>query len=97
MGTLFTNGSLFDGHRHLGPGSVLVEDGRVVALGVEEAGGHEVVDLAGGLLSPGFVDAHVHPIQGGLERLRCDLSELSTREEYLDAIKAYADANPDLE
>jgi predicted amidohydrolase YtcJ len=97
VGTLFTNGSLFDGHRHLGPGSVLVEGGRVVALGVEDAGGHEVVDLAGGLLSPGFVDAHVHPIQGGLERLRCDLSELSTREEYLDAIKAYADANPDLE
>ena len=55
-----------------------------------------MVDLAGGLLSPGFVDAHVHPIQGGLERLRCDLSEHSTREEYLDAIAAYAAANPDV-
>ena len=52
---------------------------------------------AGGLVSPGFTDAHVHPIQGGLERLRCDLSEHETREEYLAAIKAYADANPDLE
>ena len=57
----------------------------------------EVVDLAGGLISPGFTDAHVHPIQGGLERLRCDLSELSTREEYLAAIRAYADAHPDRE
>ena len=37
----------------------------------------EVVDLAGGLLLPGFPDAHVHPVQGGLERLRCDLTELS--------------------
>ena len=35
-----------------------------------------------------------HPIQGGLERLRCDLSELSTREEYLAAITAYADRAP---
>ena len=26
---------------------------------------------------PGFTDAHVHPIQGGLERMRCDLSELA--------------------
>ena len=39
----------------------------------------------------------MHPIQGGLERLRCDLSEHSTREEYLAAIRAYADAHPELE
>ena len=53
-----------------------------------------VVDLAGGLLAPGFTDAHVHPIQGGLERLRCDLSEHATREEYLAAIRSYADGAP---
>ena len=57
----------------------------------------EVVDLAGGLLAPGFTDAHVHPIQGGLERLRCDLSEHATREDYLAAIAAYAAAHPDVE
>ncbi|GAA2116374.1 amidohydrolase [Nocardioides bigeumensis] len=101
MGTLFTNGAVFDGHRYLGARSVLVEDGRVTSV-VEEVAqqpsrDHDVVDLGGGLVSPSFTDAHVHPIQGGLERLRCDLSELSTREEYLAAIKAYADANPDLE
>ena len=55
-----------------------------------------VVDLAGGLVAPGFVDAHVHPIQGGLERIRCDLSELHTREEYLAAVRAYAAAHPEL-
>jgi predicted amidohydrolase YtcJ len=54
-----------------------------------------VVDLAGGLLAPGFTDAHVHPIQGGLERLRCDLSEHRTRDAYLTAIKEYADSHPD--
>jgi predicted amidohydrolase YtcJ len=97
MGTLFTNGAVFDGHRYLGAGSVLVEDGRISALGVDDPTGHDLVDLDGGLVSPGFTDAHVHPIQGGLERLRCDLSELSTREEYLAAIEAYADANPDQE
>ncbi len=56
-----------------------------------------VVDLAGGLLAPGFTDAHVHPIQGGLERLRCDLSEHETREEYLAAVRAYADSHPEVE
>lgn len=102
--TLFTNGSLFDGHRHLGRGSVFVEDGRIVSLIPDDAGAvsglppdTEIVNLEGWLLAPGFVDAHVHPIQGGLERLRCDLSGLATREEYLDAIAAYAAAHPDAE
>src|SRR5918998_5849781 len=99
---MFVNGSVFDGHRYLGQADVLVQDGRVLALVEEGRQGpsrdpaDEVVDLAGGLISPGFTDAHVHPIQGGLERLRCDLSGFETREDYLMAIKAYAQANPGL-
>jgi predicted amidohydrolase YtcJ len=107
---LFTNGSLFDGHRYVGAGDVLVSDGRIVAVGTGAPGGPggladhpartsttEVLDLAGGLLAPGFVDAHVHPIQGGLERLRCDLSECGTREEYLAAIASYVATRPEVE
>lgn len=91
---LFTNGTLFTGQTYAGPRDVLVRDGRVVAVGADLQG-ERTIDLAGGLLAPGFTDAHVHPIQGGLERLRCDLSELSTREEYLTAIRQYAEAHPD--
>lgn len=94
MSTVFRGGTVFDGHRHLGRADVLVEGGRIVAVG-PDLRGDEVVDAA--FVSPGFTDAHVHPIQGGLERLRCDLSEGSTREEYLATIKAYADAHPDAE
>ena len=64
--------------------------------GPSSTSGAVEVDLDGGLLAPGFTDAHVHPIQGGLERLRCDLSEHETREEYLAAIRAYADSHPDV-
>ncbi|MEP9364495.1 amidohydrolase [Nocardioides sp. CN2-186] len=81
----------FDGHRHLGPTEVEVEDGRITA--VRPASGP--ADVA--FVAPGFTDAHVHPIQGGLERLRCDLSEHSTRDDYLAAVKAYADSRPDVE
>jgi len=103
--TLFVNGAVFDGHRYLGRADVRASDGRVaeVVLGGFEARSartstnEDVVDLAGGLIAPGFTDAHVHPIQGGLERLRCDLSGLSTREEYVAAVRAYADAHPDRE
>jgi hypothetical protein len=104
--TAFVNGAVFDGHQYLGRADVLVEDGRIIdvapggfvtGLRPSSTNGVEVVDLAGGLVSPGFIDAHVHPIQGGLERLRCDLSGLSTREEYLAEIRAYADRYPDRE
>jgi predicted amidohydrolase YtcJ len=100
---VFRNGALFDGHRYRGAGAVRVRDGRIAEVGAGVggevgggvAGDGRVVDLGGGLLAPGFVDAHVHPVQGGLERLRCDLSELGTREEYLAAVAAYAAARPE--
>ncbi len=76
----------------------MIDAGKVVAVGPEGAlgldsqdlGDAEVVDLAGGLVSPGFTDAHCHPIQGGLEIARCDLSNGSTRDDYLALIQKYA-------
>jgi predicted amidohydrolase YtcJ len=100
---VFRNGAIFDGHRHRGAGAVVVEDGRIVEVG-PEAGlaarpgpGVEEVNMEGGLLAPGFTDAHVHPIQGGLERLRCDLSGHRTKDACLAAIQAYAGAHPGTE
>ena len=100
---LLRNGGVFDGHAYRRGAAVVVADGRVRAVVAEaEAASYvasgervEEVDLAGGLVLPGFQDAHVHPVQGGVERMRCDLSELSTRAEYLDAIGAYAAAHPE--
>ena len=98
------NGGVFDGHAHLTDVAVVVADGRVrAAVPQAEAASYvaagervEEVDLAGGLVLPGFQDAHVHPVQGGVERLRCDLTELTTRAEYLQAVGAYAAAHPEL-
>ena len=56
-------------HAHVVPiegepfdGTVLVEDGRIAALGpeLEIPADAEIHDAAGGWLLPGFVDAHVH-------------------------------------
>src|ERR1700761_395778 len=49
-----------------------------------------VVNLRGRLAIPAFGDAHVHPIQGGLESLRCNLIDYKTRQEYLAAIALYS-------
>ncbi|MBS2938428.1 amidohydrolase [Nocardioides sp. J2M5] len=91
--TVFRNASLFDGFRHRGRvGDVLVQDGRVAAVGGDLGQpGARVVDVDGGLLLPGFTDAHVHPVQGGLERLGCDLSDLpADAGAYLEHVGAYA-------
>lgn len=98
--TLFHGGTIFDGATVLPAGAtVAVRDGVIAAVGTDLDGligrGTEVVDLAGGLLAPGFVDAHVHPIEGGLERMRCDLSEAATRDDYLRVIRDHAAAHPD--
>ena len=53
-----------------------------------------VVDLRGRLAIPAFGDAHVHPVQGGLESLRCDLTGYRTRAGYLTAVAAYSEGLP---
>ena len=56
-----------------------------------------VVEASGGLVLPGFVDAHAHPIQAGLNLLRVALDDLHGRDAYLGAIDEYARAHPDEE
>jgi predicted amidohydrolase YtcJ len=53
-----------------------------------------VIDLAGRLTLPAFGDAHVHAISGGLESLRCNMTDLKSRQECLDAIAAYCAVLP---
>ncbi|CAL9670730.1 N-substituted formamide deformylase [Streptomyces sp. enrichment culture] len=79
-----------------------VTDGRITAVGhseVEElVGDHtEVIDLRGRLLLPGFQDAHIHAVMGGLELGECDLTGTVDPDEYLRRVRAYADAHPERE
>jgi len=77
--------------------AVAVRSGAIVAVGTDDEvgeliGSHtEVVDLAGRMVLPGFQDAHVHASAGGLERIRCDLSEAHTLDEYLRLVREYAE------
>lgn len=92
---VFTGGPVFTANTVRSRASaVAVRDGRIVAVGgddVRELVGPstELVDLRGRMLMPGFQDAHVHPVWGGLDMLRCDLSELGTAADYLEAIAGY--------
>jgi predicted amidohydrolase YtcJ len=65
--------------------------------GVRERVGRttEVVDLGGRTVLPGFQDGHVHASCAGIERSHCDLTEVHSRDEYLEAISLYATRHPD--
>ncbi|MEU4574201.1 amidohydrolase [Nonomuraea sp. NPDC023979] len=98
MSVLFRGGRVFTATGAFAE-AVLVRDGVVAAVGAERelarlAPSHETVDLGGGLLVPGFTDAHLHPVQAGLERARCDLAEVFGLDAYLAAVRTYAAANP---
>jgi predicted amidohydrolase YtcJ len=53
------------------------------------------VDLGGGTLLPGFIDAHAHPLFAGEQLLRCNLAPAETAAEYVELIVAYAREHPD--
>ena len=80
--------------------AVAIRSGSIVAVGTDEqvaalAGPRtRAIDLAGRMLLPGFIDAHVHASAAGLERLHCDLAEAHGLADYLAAVRAYAQANP---
>jgi imidazolonepropionase-like amidohydrolase len=57
--TLFRGGAVFDGTATLARADVVVEDGRIVAVG-PGLDGDDAVECAGKTLLPGLFDCHVH-------------------------------------
>jgi len=52
-------------------------------------------DLGGQLLLPGFIDSHMHPIDGGAYAKALSLDTAGTVDEWVRAIAEYADENRD--
>jgi predicted amidohydrolase YtcJ len=75
--------------------------GRLVAVGPDAAlspligPSTRVIGLRGRTVTPGFQDAHVHPVHGGLTMLRCDVHEARGRDGVLATIADYARSHPD--
>ncbi|HEY8516920.1 MAG TPA: amidohydrolase [Candidatus Binatia bacterium] len=80
--------------------AVAVRDGAIVAVGsndeVAERIGPDtkVVELAGRMLLPGFVEGHMHPLVGAFFAAGVDL-QLENKEQALEAVARYARENPD--
>ena len=81
--------------------ALAVRDGRIVAVGPDATirplvgPSTRVIELRGRTVTPGFQDAHVHPVHGGLAMLRCDLHADEQSGPGYDLIDAYARSHPD--
>ena len=82
--------------------ALAVRDGRITMVGPDSAAKEHVgsktrvIDLRGRTVTPGFQDAHVHPVHGGIAMLRCDLHADAQSGSELDVIEAYARSHPDV-
>jgi predicted amidohydrolase YtcJ len=96
---------LLRGGRILHPGSrtltaLLIDQGRIAWMGTDDEArglalaGVEVTELAGALVTPGFVDAHVHATSTGLTVLGVDLTGTKSARDVLDAVSRQAAAHP---
>jgi predicted amidohydrolase YtcJ len=83
--------------------AVAIAGGRIAAVGsARDLDGMRgpstrVVDLAGGLVLPGFCDAHCHLGTSGHAMTQCDLDGSSGADEHLRRIGAYTAAHPERE
>ncbi len=80
-------------------GMVIDEDGRIVELLDFGDRPSRTIDYyfdgEGRVVAPGFVDAHVHVMELGLNTLTLDLSQARSLEEALSRLAAYAAAHPE--
>ncbi|MFI6445871.1 amidohydrolase [Kitasatospora sp. NPDC050543] len=98
---VFTGGTVFTADPARPRADALAVTGeRISALGRDATHeligpGTQVVDLDGGLLLPGFQDAHVHAVYGGVELGECDLTGTTGVDEYLLRVREFAEAYPE--
>ncbi|MEU8610371.1 amidohydrolase family protein [Actinoplanes sp. NPDC048791] len=76
--------------------AMLVRDGRIAWLGAaaDAPSADVTVDLDGALVTPAFVDAHLHATDTGLAADGLDLSGVRSAVELLEAVSAFARTRP---
>lgn len=95
---LLHNGTV---HGTGGATAIAVEDGRVAAVGADDAmtsrydGADHVIDLHGALVAPAFTDGHVHSVLTGFQLTRLDLRRTTSVVEALDLVAEQAEYQPD--
>ncbi|HWJ54292.1 MAG TPA: amidohydrolase family protein [Propionibacteriaceae bacterium] len=95
---VFVRGRLY-APTHPGATALVSQGDRIVFVGDDDGArrwsdGATEVDLQGRLVTPAFVDAHLHAVQTGLVAAGLDLHDAASRTDVLDRLAAYAAQRP---
>jgi len=93
--TLYTNGRIYSPADPRAT-AFLVRDGKIAWLGTgdDAPSADTVVDLGGALVTPAFVDAHVHATDTGIVLLGLDLAGTRSAGDVLDRLASHAAGLP---
>jgi len=97
---ILMNGRVWTGNPAQPSAEAIAIDGdRIVAVGttpdVRRLARHAAtIDLAGAFVVPGFIDAHVHFVDGGFRLTSVQLRDAADREEFVARIGAFAGTTP---
>jgi len=75
-------------------GGAILQVGTTAAIQALAGPATRVLDAAGGTVAPGFIDAHLHFLEGALGLGDADLSGLATLAEVQSAIRTFAETHP---
>lgn len=79
--------------------AIAISGDRVTAVGTNDEIGRdaagEVIDAGGRLVVPGFIDTHVHFVDGGFRLASVQLRDANTRDEFVSRIAAFAATVPE--
>lgn len=102
MKTAFVNGKVYTvNEKQPIAEAVIVEGNKIIFVGSNADAKNlmdtstNIVDLKGKLMLPGFIDNHVHFINGGSYLLGIDLRPANSTKEFKQILKDYAKKNPD--
>lgn len=95
-GTLFFNCNIITMSEEMPQASAMLVDSngkiqQVMGTTPDAEDFEKSVDLQGGVVVPGFVDAHVHLLPGGLSLLEVNLRGVSSKQEFVDLIREAAE------
>ncbi len=95
VGAVLYRGGRIYSPSHVNATSMLVEGGRIAWLGNEQqlpklSAAPEIVELAGALVTPAFVDAHIHTTGTGLTLLGLNLANCSSLSDTLEQLHRFA-------
>lgn len=94
---IITNARIWTGNAEQPYAEAMAVSGdTIVAIGSNrevmkyKSGADTVIDLGGRFVAPGFIDSHLHLLQGGSNLASVQLRDASTPEEFIRRIKEYA-------